>query len=105
MKNGVKFGRHDPKVALESHCWLIDTIKNSCYNAVLSLKQNMDVFHTLSQRTKVLIVTSSLFLVTITLGLLVFGTNIISHDNSLLEQAKNSTRADMLYIHPTEGGH
>lgn len=65
----------------------------------------MDVFHTLSQRTKVLIVTSSLFLVTITLGLLVFGTNIISHDNALLEQAKNSTRADMLYIHPTEGGH
>lgn len=65
----------------------------------------MDVFHTLSQRTKVLIVASSLFLVTITLGLLVFGTNIISHDNALLEQAKNSTRADMLYIHPTDGGH
>lgn len=65
----------------------------------------MDVFHTLSQRTKVLIVASSLFLVTITLGLLVFGTNIISHDNALLEQASNSTRADMLYIHPTDGGH
>lgn len=65
----------------------------------------MDVFHTLSQRTKVLIVASSLFLVTITLGLLVFGTNIVSHENALLEQAKNSTRADMLYIHPTDSGH
>lgn len=65
----------------------------------------MDVFSTLSQRTKVLIVASSLFLVTITLGLLVFGTNIVSHENALLEQAKNSTRADMLYIHPTDGGH
>ncbi len=65
----------------------------------------MDVFSTLSQRTKVLIVASSLFLVTITLGLLVFGTNIVSHENALLEQAKNSTRADMLYVHPTDSGH
>ncbi|MFA6023706.1 MAG: hypothetical protein WC777_00610 [Candidatus Gracilibacteria bacterium] len=65
----------------------------------------MDAFATLSQRSKILIVTVSLFLVTISLGLLVFGTNILSHENSLLEQAKNSTRADMLYIHPTEGGH
>ena len=65
----------------------------------------MDVFSTLSQRTKVLIVASSLFLLTITLGLLVFGTNIVSHENDLLEQAKNSTRADMLYIHPTKSGH
>lgn len=65
----------------------------------------MDVFHTLSQRTRVLIVASSLFLLTLTLGLLVFGTNIVSHENALLEQAKNSTRADMLYIHPTDGGH
>lgn len=73
----------------------------------VNLKQNhlMDVFSTLSQRTKVLIVASSLFLVTITLGLLVFGTNIVSHENALLEQAKNSTRADMLYVHPTDGGH
>lgn len=65
----------------------------------------MDVFSTLSQRTKVLIVASSLFLVTITLGLLVFGTNIVSHENALLEQAKDSTRADMLYVHPTDSGH
>lgn len=65
----------------------------------------MDVFQTLSQRTKVLIVASTISLVTITMTLLVFGTNILSHENSLLEQAKNSMRADMLYIHPTEGGH
>ncbi len=65
----------------------------------------MDVFHTLSQRTKVMIVASSLFLVTLSLGLLVFGTNSVTHENGLLEQAKNSTRADMLYIHPTDGGH
>ncbi|MFA4814778.1 MAG: hypothetical protein WC924_04840 [Candidatus Gracilibacteria bacterium] len=62
----------------------------------------MDVFSTLSQRTKVAIIASSLFLVTITLGLLVFGTNIVSRENALLEKARESTRADMLYIHPVE---
>lgn len=65
----------------------------------------MDVFSTLSQRSKVLIVSCSVFLVTLSLGLLVFGTGAVSDENSLLEKAKNSTRADMLYIHPTDGGH
>jgi hypothetical protein len=65
----------------------------------------MDVFQTLSQRTKILIVTSSLFLVTLSLGLLVFGTNFISSDSDMLEEATGVTRADMLYMHPTEGGH
>jgi hypothetical protein len=65
----------------------------------------MDVFSTLSHRTKILIVASSLFLVTLSLGLLVFGTNFISADNALLEEATHSTRADMLYSHPSEEGH
>lgn len=65
----------------------------------------MDIFTALPQRTKVLIVASSLFLISLSLGLLVFGTNVITQENSLFDSAKNSTKADMLYIQPTEGGH
>lgn len=65
----------------------------------------MDVFTSLPQRTKVLIVASSLFLISLSLGLLVFGTNVITHENELLDTAKSVVRADMLYVHPTEGGH
>lgn len=65
----------------------------------------MDVFSTLSQRSKILIVTCSLFLATLSVGLLVFGKDFISHENALLEQAAHSARADMLYSHPMEHGH
>lgn len=65
----------------------------------------MHAFQTLSQRTKILIVASSLFLLTMSLGLLVFGNNLISSDSAMLEQASGATRADMLYVHPTEGHH
>jgi len=65
----------------------------------------MDLFTGLPQRTKVVIVASSLFLITLSLGLLVFGTNVITDENSLLETTKETMRADMLYIHPMEGGH
>lgn len=62
----------------------------------------MNVFDRLSQRVKVMIVASSLFLVMVGLALLVFGTNVISHENALIEQAKQGARADMLYVHPSE---
>lgn len=65
----------------------------------------MDVFKTLSQRMKLLIVASSLFLLSLSVGLLVFGTNVISDENSLLKNAHHSTRADMLYSPPSEVGH
>ncbi len=65
----------------------------------------MDVFTSLSHRTKVLIVASSLFLLSLSVGLLVFGSNMVSSENELLDQAKNATRADMLYVQPSDEGH
>lgn len=65
----------------------------------------MDFFTRLPQRTKILIVVSALFLVTLSFGLIVFGSNVITHENTFLDAAKNSTQADMLYIHPTEPTH
>ena len=62
----------------------------------------MSIFTDLPQRTKLLIVASAMFLITLSLGLLVFGTNVIGVENSLYDRAKQSTRADMLYTHPTE---
>lgn len=64
----------------------------------------MDIFTGLPQRTKILIVASSLFLITLSMGLLVFGTNVITEENSLFEKTREATRADMLYIHPMEEG-
>lgn len=85
---------------------MLDASSIKCYYyKITQNKTLMDVFSTLSQRSKVLIVSCSVFLVTLSLGLLVFGTGAVSDENSLLEKAKNSTRADMLYIHPTDGGH
>lgn len=65
----------------------------------------MDLFNSLSLRSKMLIVASAMFLITLSLGLLVFGTNVITDENALYNTAKSSTRADMLYIHPTEESH
>lgn len=62
----------------------------------------MDIFKSLSVQTKLLIVTSSVFLVTLSLGLLVFGSNGLTQENSMIDQASNSSRADMLYVHPEE---
>lgn len=85
---------------------MLDASLIKCYYYTITQNKTlMDVFSTLSQRSKVLIVSCSVFLVTLSLGLLVFGTGAVSDENSLLEKAKNSTRADMLYIHPTDGGH
>ncbi len=74
------------------------------YNLQINLNL-MSLFTDLPQRTKLLIVASAMFLITLSMGLLVFGTNIISDENSFYGTAKSSTRADMLYIQPTEGGH
>ncbi len=60
----------------------------------------MDVFTSLSQRTKVVIVASALFLLVMAVGLLVFGDNLITGESDLLQQAQSAVRADMLYSHP-----
>jgi hypothetical protein len=63
----------------------------------------MDIFKGLSIRTKLMIIASSLFLVTLSMGLLVFGSNGLTQENSLIQQAQTSSQADMLYVHPGEG--
>lgn len=62
----------------------------------------MDVFSSLSERAKILIIAGTLFIVTLSIGLIVFGGNIISDDNQMIRQLKNSIQADMLYIHPEQ---
>ena len=65
----------------------------------------MDAFKGLSQRTKLMIVASTLFLLTLSVGVLVFGSDNLTQESSLLEKAKGSVQADMLYSHPTDAHH
>lgn len=60
----------------------------------------MDTFTSLSTKMKVLIVASTLFLVTLSTGILVFGDNIVSHENTLIQEVKSSAKADLLYVDP-----
>lgn len=62
----------------------------------------MDVFSSLSERAKVLVIAGTLFIVTLSIGLIVFGGNIISDENRLINQLKDSIQADLLYVHPEE---
>ncbi len=66
----------------------------------------MDTFKALSQKTKLMIIASSLFLLTLSIGMLVFGQSQLTEENSALQQFHNTVQADMLYVHPSEGvGH
>jgi hypothetical protein len=60
----------------------------------------MDVFSTLSERTRIAIAVSVSILLSFALVLLLFGGNSIGHESELIQQAADATRADMLYIHP-----
>jgi len=63
----------------------------------------MDAFRSLSQKTKVLVVLSAMFLFTLSMGVLIFGANNLTPENSFMEQAVSGSRADMLYNSlPTE---
>jgi len=64
----------------------------------------MNLFKSLSAKTRLTIVASSLFLFTLSMGLLVFGSNSLTSESSIIEQAKNSSQADMLYVHPSPEG-
>lgn len=65
----------------------------------------MDAFKSLTQKTKIMIVSSALFLLTLSIGVLVFGSEALTHENSLIKDLKGTVQADMLYSTPTEGGH
>lgn len=58
----------------------------------------MDAFRSLSQKTRILIVLSTLFLFTLSLGVLVFGSDNLMPANSLIENASEGAQADMLYV-------
>jgi len=60
----------------------------------------MDVFTSLRFRIKLLIVTSAVFLLSLSMGILIFGENVLNYENRLLEQVKEAAHADMLYVHP-----
>lgn len=65
----------------------------------------MDAFKGLSQRTKMMIVASTLFLLTLSVGVLVFGSDNLTSESSLLLKAKGSVQADMLYSTPMDAAH
>ncbi len=65
----------------------------------------MDAFKSLSQKTKVMIVSSAMFLLTLSIGVLVFGSEALTSENSLIHSLKGSVQADMLYSTPTEAHH
>lgn len=60
----------------------------------------MDVFSTLSTRTRIALALCASFLLVTALGLLFFGHNMTGDENELIKQAAGATRADMLYSHP-----
>lgn len=65
----------------------------------------MDAFKSLSQKSKIMIVSSAMFLLTLSIGVLVFGSEALTSENSLIKGLKGSIQADMLYSTPTEGAH
>lgn len=65
----------------------------------------MNAFKGFTQKTKMMIVASTLFLLTLSVGVLVFGADNLTSETSLLEKAKGSVQADMLYSQPTDAAH
>ncbi len=60
----------------------------------------MDAFTSLSERAKVMIISGSLFVVTLAIGLIVFGENMATMESGIMKDLKGSIHADMLYVHP-----
>ncbi len=63
----------------------------------------MNTFNSLKQRTKLLIVVSGLFLLTFSLGFLVFGHNSLGLESHLIHEASEGVKADLFYSHPGLG--
>lgn len=64
----------------------------------------MDAFTSLSERAKVMIVAGALFVVTLSMGLIIFGENMLSTESGIMKGLKGSIHADMLYVHPEAHG-
>ena len=64
----------------------------------------MDAFNSLRQRSKVLLVASGLFLLSLSVSLLVFGSNALTSESHLINHAKESVKADLLYSQPGAHG-
>ncbi len=62
----------------------------------------MNLFVTLTNQNKKLIIFGSAMLIVLAVALLIFGHNVKSGENKLIKQASEATRADMLYVHPEE---
>lgn len=60
----------------------------------------MDAFTGLSDRAKVMIVAGAVFVVTFSIGIIVFGDNIVSMESGIMKDLNGSVQADMLYVHP-----
>lgn len=65
----------------------------------------MNIFSNLSQRVKLLIISSSLFIVSLALGFLVFGSNGLSVGHEFMEAAQSAAKADILYFDPQASAH
>ena len=65
----------------------------------------MNVFDSLKQRTKILIVAGSLFLLSLSFGLLIFGDNSLSPANQVIYEVKEGLKADLFYAHPEHTEH
>lgn len=63
----------------------------------------MNTYNSLKQKTKLLIVVSGLFLLTMSFGLLVFGHNSLGLESHLIHEASEGVKADLFYAHPGLG--
>ena len=52
---------------------------------------------------KLVVVSSTLFLLTLSFSLLFFGDNVLTHESELIEEASNAARVDLLFTQPHEG--
>jgi hypothetical protein len=60
----------------------------------------MNVFTGLKQNTKVMIVASALFLLSLSFSLLIFGHNVLTPANHLIHEVHEAAKADLLFVRP-----
>lgn len=65
----------------------------------------MNTFNSLKQSTKLLIVVSGLFLLSLSAGALVFGHNSLGEESHLIHEASEGLKADLFYSHHGLDGH
>lgn len=66
----------------------------------------MDTFDSLSQRAKTAIVASAFFLLSLSVGFIVFGENLVHEEQEQwIEHAMENAKASVLFSAPQEIGH